>query len=101
MEALAKPVDSIQQRLATYACELRYEHLPPEVIHAVKVRVIDTLGALIGGFHGEPSRIARDIAAQMPDPGGATIIGTRWKTTPDMAAFANAIAARYVEMNDV
>ena len=36
----------------------------------------------------------------MPDPHGATIIGTRMKTMLDMAAFANAISARYMEMND-
>src|SRR3972149_1941733 len=36
----------------------------------------------------------------MPNPDGATVIGTRMKTTPDMAAFVNATTARYVEMND-
>ena len=96
-----KAVDSIQQRLTSYACGLNYDGLPPEAIHAAKVRVIDTLGALIGGFFGEPCRIARNLAAQMPNPDGATVIGTRMKTTPDMAAFVNATTARYVEMNDI
>src|SRR6187549_3936759 len=96
-----KPIDSIQQRLTSYACALNYEGLSPEAIHAAKVRVIDTLGALIGGFFGETSRIARDLAAQMPNPEGATIIGTRLKTTPDMAAFVNGITARCVEMTDI
>ena len=95
-----KAVDSIQQRLTSYACGLNYDGLSPEAIHAAKVRIIDTLGALIGGFFGEPCRIARNLAAQMPNPGGATVIGTRMKTTPDMAAFVNATTARYVEMND-
>jgi len=35
------------------------------------------------------------------DPEGATILGTTKKTMPDLAAFANATAARYVELNDV
>ena len=65
------------------------------------MRVIDTLGALIGGFFGEASRIARDVAARMPQPAGATVIGTRLTTSPDMAAFVNGTTARYVEMNDV
>ena len=90
------PVDSIQQRLTSYACGLNYDGLSPEAIHAAKVRIIDTLGALIGGFFGEPCRIARNLAAQMPNPDGATVIGTRMKTTPDMAAFVNATTARYV-----
>ena len=96
-----KAVDSIQQRLTDYACALNYDGLSPEAIHAAKVRIIDTLGALIGGFFGEPCRIARNLAAQMPNPSGATVIGTRMKTTPDMAAFVNATTARYVEMTDI
>src|SRR5687768_8397062 len=95
-----KATDSIQQRLTDYACALDYDDLSPDAIHAAKVRIIDTLGALIGGFFGESCCIARNLAAQLPAPGGATIIGTRMKVTPDMAAFVNAATARYVEMTD-
>lgn len=94
-------MDRIQQRLTDYACGLSYQSLPPETVHAATVRVIDTLGALVGGFDGEPCRIARKQAARVPDPGGATVIGTAIRTTPDMAAFVNGTTARYVEMNDV
>ena len=92
--------DGIQTRLTDYACALSYHDLPPETVHAAKVRVIDTLGALIAGFFAEPSRIARNVAALMPDPHGATIIGTRIKATTEMAAFANSTTARYIELTD-
>ena len=95
-----RAVDSIQHRLTSYACDLSYDGLPPQAVLAAKVRIIDTPGALIGGYFGEPCRIARNLAAQMPDAGGATVIGTRGKTTPDMAAFTNATTARYVELTD-
>ncbi|MBI4189999.1 MAG: MmgE/PrpD family protein [Betaproteobacteria bacterium] len=95
-----KAIDSIQERLTSYACDLNYDGLSPEAIRAAKVRVIDVLGALIGGFFGEPCRVTRNLAAQMPDPDGATVIGTRMKTTLDMAAFVNATTARYSEMID-
>lgn len=97
----AQADDAIQAQLSGFAADLCYEDLDAATIHAAKVRVIDTLGALIGGFFGEPCRAARDIAARMPQAGGATIVGTRIVTTPDLAAFANATTARYVEMNDV
>ena len=93
--------DAIQSQLSSYAAQLRYEDLNPDTIHAAKVRVIDTLAALIGGFFGEASRTARDLAARMPQAAGATVIGTRLTTSPDMAAFVNGTTARYVEMNDV
>ena len=98
--ALNQP-DTIQSQLAGYAARLRYEDLDASAIHAAKVRVIDTLGALIGGFFGEASRTARDVAARMPQVEGASVIGTRLTTSPDMAAFVNGTMARYVEMNDV
>jgi len=95
-----KAVDRIQERITGYVCDLKYEGLPPEVVHATKVRIIDTLGALIAGFFNEPSRIARNLAAQMPDAGGATVLGTRMKTALDMAAFVNATTARDPELTD-
>ncbi len=94
-------VDRLQQRLVDYAAALDYGALSPEAAHAGKVRVIDTLAALAGGFDGEPCRIARKMAARVPDTDGVTITGTAMKTTPDMAAFVNATTARYVELNDV
>lgn len=98
---LTRAVDSIQARLTDYACNLKFEELPREVVHAAKVRVIDTLGALIGGFFAEPCRIGRDVAAAIPVADGSTVIGTRLKTTPDMAAFVNGATARYIELNDI
>jgi len=97
----SKTVDSIQQRLTRYVCKLNYNDLPIEVIHASKGLIIDTLGSLIGGFFGETCCVARNLAAQIPNPVGATVIGTRMKTTPDLAAFVNGTTSRYVEMNDV
>jgi 2-methylcitrate dehydratase len=94
-------IDGLQQRLTAYSAGLRYDTLPAEVVHAAKVRVIDTLAALAGGFDGEPCRIARRMAARMPDAEGATITGSAMKTAPDMAAFVNGTTARYVELNDV
>src|SRR3954470_10701695 len=94
---ITKEVDSMQQRLSRYAAEITYEKLTPEAIHIAKSRVIDTLGALVAGFFAEPCQIARNMAAQMPDANGVAIIGTRMKTTPDIAAFVNGTTARYPE----
>ena len=93
--------DSIQAQLTDYACKLDYDSIPAAVIHEARVRTIDTLGALLGGFFGESCQLTRNLAARMPDATGATVLGTRLRSSPDMAAFANATAARYVEMNDV
>jgi hypothetical protein len=78
-------VDGIQLTLMEYARKLRYEDLAEDIVQAAKVRVIDTLGSLIGGFFAEPRRIACDVAASMPNEDGATVLGTRMKMTATMA----------------
>ena len=95
-----RAVDGIQRCLTDFACALDYESLPHDAIHAAKALTIDTLGVLVAGFCHDPCRMARGLATPADD-NGATIIGCRMKTTPDMAAFVNATTARYVEANDV
>jgi 2-methylcitrate dehydratase len=93
--------DAFQDRLVRYACNLDYESLPEVAVHDATVRVIDTFGSLIGGFYGEACRTSRAAAALYSSPFAATVIGTRNKSSAEMAAFANATTARFVEMNDV
>ena len=94
-------VDSIQKAITEYASWIDYKALSPQAIHSAKAGTIDTLGALICGFFGEPCQIARDLAATMPNPAGATVIGTRFKCAPDIAAFVNGTTARYAELTDI
>ena len=95
-----RAIDPVQQRLANYAYSLRYEALTPESVQAAKLRIIDTLGALVAGFFGEPCQLARKLAASCPSAHGASVLGTRIKTAPDVAAFVNAATARYVNFTD-
>ncbi|HEX2829160.1 MAG TPA: MmgE/PrpD family protein [Burkholderiales bacterium] len=96
-----RKADSLQRFLTNYACGLTYDAISPAAAHQAKVRVIDTLGALIGGFEGESAHMARALAPRDAGKHAATIIGTGSKTTLEMAAFANAIAARSAEMMDI
>lgn len=94
-------VDALQETLVEYAAHFSFEAISDEAVHAAEVRVLDTFGALIGGFNGAPCAIARNVAGAVTQPAAATVIGTRHRTSPDLAAFANATTSRYVEMNDV
>src|SRR5262249_44213977 len=71
MQETGKAVDRIQQRIADYASGLNYTALSAEAIQTAKARLIDTLGALVGGFFSEPSSIARNTAMRMPNADGA------------------------------
>ena len=94
-------VDDIQYALARYASAFSFDALPAATVHQTKIRVIDTLGALVGGFNDEPCRMARAMAVDLPLANGATIIGTTLHTSMDVAAFVNGTTARSAEINDV
>jgi 2-methylcitrate dehydratase len=86
-------------RLAGYADSLRYEDLDDATVESVKVHIIDALGCGLAAFDDKPVRICRDVA--LANGGGsATIIGTRRRSSPDLAAFANGAAIRYLDLND-
>lgn len=99
--ALTRQVDETQALLARYAISLQYADIPFDVVHAAKVRVIDTFGALFGGYAGEPCAVARRVAAAASSPGRCSVFGTGSRTSPDLAAFVNGTTARYAELNDV
>src|SRR5437763_9293043 len=94
----AQSTRPLAERLAAYADALRYDDLDAATIERVKAHFIDTLGCGIAAFDEKPVRICRDIAQSVQ--GGATIIGTTRKTSPDLAAFVNGAASRYYDLND-
>jgi 2-methylcitrate dehydratase len=86
-------------RLAAYADRLRFDDLDNATVESVKVHIIDALGCGLAAFDERPVRICRDVALANGG-GGATVIGTNRKTSPDLAAFANCAAIRYLDLND-
>jgi 2-methylcitrate dehydratase len=99
-EAPEAPAHPLAERLAAYADGLRYSDLDAATIEAVKIHLIDTLGCGIAAFDEGPVRICREVALSGAG-GGATVIGTGTRVSPDLAAFANGGAARYLDLNDV
>ncbi|MDR4460129.1 MAG: MmgE/PrpD family protein [Nitrospirales bacterium] len=90
----------LADRLAEYAGSLTFQSLSQEVIHEVKRRVLDSLACAYGAISAPPCRIARRLANGVVVKGGATVWGIRHRTTPDLAAFANGTAVRYLDCND-
>ncbi len=91
---------TIAESLGAYAASLKYEDLPPEVVHQVKRIIIDTLGCAFGGYSSEPAKIARDMAELVDSKVPATVLCSGKQTSPDLAVFANDVAARYLDYND-
>lgn len=93
-------MSTLEDRMVDYALELRYDELPDAAIHHLKRRVIDTLGGALAAYTAPPVRIARKVALPIAGDGGARIWGSLTRTSPDMAAFVNGSALRYLDIND-
>jgi len=93
-------MDPTTEYLSDYACRLAYDDLSPETVHQVKRTLIDTLGCGIGALYGEPSVIARSVAARVQGSPPARLLGTTQQTSMDLAAFANTVLVRYLDCND-
>jgi 2-methylcitrate dehydratase len=99
--AQTKPVMlPLAERLAAYADGLRYDDIDGATIERVKSHLIDALGCGIAALDERPVQICREVALT-PGSGVSLVIGTDRRTTPDLAAFANGVAFRYLDLNDV
>jgi len=92
------PTHPLAAQLADYADQLTFDDLDAATVERVKTHVVDTIGCGMGAFDERPVRVCRDVALAVQ--GQATVIGTSRRTTPDLAAFANCAAFRYLDFND-
>lgn len=93
-------MSTLVEQLSSYAANLRYEHLPSEVVHLAKRVIVDSVGCALGGYRSEPARIAREMAATVRSTEPVTIIGSGEQTSVDLATFANGVMIRYLDFND-
>jgi 2-methylcitrate dehydratase len=94
------PNQTLAERLAAYAANMRFHDLPATSVHEAKRRLLDTLGCAMGAYRSEPAAIARTMAATTRSTLPATVIGTSLQTSPEAAAFANGVLFRYLDYND-
>jgi 2-methylcitrate dehydratase len=91
---------TIAHMLAQHAQATTFADLSPQVVHEVKRRVLDAIGCALGAWTSRPARITRAVAEGVAVPGGASLLGSRHRTTPDLAAFSNGALVRYLDFND-
>ncbi len=91
---------TLAERIAAYALSLGFDGLPHQVTHEVKRRVIDALGCAIGAMDAIAVKAAVNSVPVVREGLKSHIIGGRFLTTPDNAAFANGVMVRYLDFND-
>jgi 2-methylcitrate dehydratase len=89
------------EQISQFAVGLKYSDLGPSTIHETKRRILDSFATSLGAYQSKPATIVRNVTSfGTCDKGGATIIGSLARVTPDMAAFANSTMIRYLDYND-
>src|SRR5262245_38965112 len=91
---------NLAECLSEYAAKLRYSDLDSDAILEAKKRILDSLGCALGAFDSPPAKAARRVIEKHYPGNAATLLGTRRKTTADMAAFVNGLMVRYFDFND-
>ncbi|MDW8244022.1 MAG: MmgE/PrpD family protein [Thermogemmata sp.] len=90
---------TLAQRLARYASQLRYEQLPPDVVHEAKRRLIDSLATAVGALSAPAYAKARRCAERVTSQTPASLIGGG-SSSVEWATFVNGLLIRYLDYND-
>src|SRR5476649_2428696 len=94
-------MDTLTQRLATFAASLAYEQIPDAILHHARRSLIDSIGCAFGGLDCEAVRIGRRIAeGAAPSRHAGAVIGSHAPAPAEEAAFLNTVMIRYLDFND-
>ena len=93
--------DTASARLVERFSRFTCEKLPQSTVHALKRLLLDYLGVAIAGSNSDSGRIAREVALLDGGTPQATVIGDSRPATAAQAAFANAISAHSIELDDI
>ena len=79
---------------------MSFDDLPPDVVAATKLRVLDVIGLALAGSETPFGRSVRDAAMTLSSPGPCRVLGTPASVNVTMAAFANGAFSQALEYDD-
>jgi len=93
---MAKIIDG----LVEYMMAARSAKLPMEVIQKGKSHLLDSLAAVVSGSTLKPGKLGLQHARAQGGKEECSVLGTKLKTTPILAAFANGMSGHADETDD-
>jgi 2-methylcitrate dehydratase PrpD len=96
--------DTLSEKLSRRQIDLRLDDVPPAVVEAVKLHILDSLGCLLAGSRLEPGELAYRLAMASNDnspSSTSTLFGTASRVALLDAVQAMAVAAHCGEMDDI
>ena len=93
---MAKIIES----LIDYMLAARQTKLPREVIQKAKSHLLDSLTAIVSGSTLKPGKLGLQHVQHQGGKAECTVLGSNFKTTPILAAFANGMSGHADETDD-
>lgn len=93
-------MDETGRRIVDIVGRAFADPLPARAREAARRHLLDSLGCTLGGLSSPPALIARDLARRVAATRPARVFAGGFATSPEMAAFANTVALRYLDFND-
>jgi 2-methylcitrate dehydratase PrpD len=90
----------LTRHLASFCHNLRYDHLPAEVVDRTKYFFLDYIGVAVRGSLSDSSLPLYRLTENLGGRGTATVLGRSQKAAFAYAALANGTAAHSVELDD-
>jgi 2-methylcitrate dehydratase PrpD len=87
--------------IAEFVSGLKYDAIPDEVRHRLKLLILDALGCALYGADLEWCRILQDSLAKVDSTRECGVWGTKKKLSAPHAALANGTAVQGFELDDV
>jgi 2-methylcitrate dehydratase PrpD len=98
----AEASKSVNEKIAAFVAEAKYEDLPAEVIRKAKEQIVFFFGRAFEGSFSEEAKKMRLVANRGGlAKGRSRVIGERLRLTPPDAAFANCSLMRGSQRDDV
>jgi 2-methylcitrate dehydratase PrpD len=87
--------------IAEFVAALRYDSIPPEVIHRIKLLILDSLGCALYGADLPWTRILQERLGQLDDTRRCAVWGTGLSLSAPHAALVNGTQVQGFELDDV
>jgi len=100
MSGRGRTMGEVLEAIGHYVANLKFETLPEDVVARAGQVVLDTLGTAIAGYGCRLGRLAAEYAATQQSGSEATLIGDGRLSSLEGAAWANAVMAKHLGMDD-
>ncbi len=91
---------SVTRAYAEFALGLRYEDIPPDVVHIAREQIVATIGSCYTGSMMPAAGSVRAGLAIMGEGGRATLFGARGRMPAPAAALYNSAVAQVLDFDD-